>query len=279
KQYFTLAIEFNDKQEIIGAHNTLGMHFTEKGEFEQAIEHLEKGLSLCYEIESWKTFIVSTSLFDAYIKSNSIKKAQQLHDEMGELVRQGTYKFNEEVYRLQEADLLKKELHEISLSKAEQIYKEVADKETTFIEFKISALVKICDLYLTRLKQTGNLKHLDNVQPYIDKIRNMAEIEGINPLFAEIYLFQAKLKLVSFEFKEAQELLVHALKVAQNHGLKLLVKRIEEEKTDLSKNFLKWEKMRTSGGKISVRMDLARVDEQIQILLQKRNYLKGISIS
>lgn len=277
KRYLTLAIELNDIQEIIGAHNTLGMEFTKKGEFKEAIEHLEKALSLCYEISSWKTFIVSDSLFDAYLKSNYLEKAQLLHDRMGELVKQGTYRFNEQVYRLQEAALLKRSIHETLRSKAEKIYKEVADKDTTFIEFKIIALVNLCDLYLTRLKETSNLKELDKIHPYIDKIRSVAENDGVYTLLAEMHLFQAKLKLVSFEFKEAQGLLTRALDVALMHGLTLLVKRVEDEQTELSKNFLKWEKLRKSGGKISKRMDLARVDEQIKFLLQKRIYLKKIT--
>ena len=90
---------------------------------------------------------------------------------------------------------------------------------------------------------------------------------------------QAKLKLVTFEFKEAQELLAQALNIANKYGLNLLTKRVKNEQAELSKNFLKWEKLRTSGGKISERMDLARIDDQIQILLQKRNYLKSISNS
>ena len=129
---------------------------------------------------------------------------------------------------------------------------------------------------MVRLKETNDLKELDKMQPYIDKIRFIAENEGIYSLLTEMYLFQAKLKLVIFEFKEAQELLIRALDVAQIHGLNLLVIRIEEEQTEISKNFIKWEKLRTSGGKISERMNLAQIDKQIQILLQKRNYLKTI---
>ena len=159
------------------------------------------------------------------------------------------------------------------------IFKEVADRETTFVEFKFFALVNLCDLYLTRLKETGNLRELDNTQPYIDKIRSIAENEGVNSLLVEMNLLQAKLRLVIFEFKEAQSLLAQALKIANIHGLNLLARRIENEQAELSKNFLKWEKLRMSGGKISERMDLARVDEQIQILLQKRNYLKSINTS
>ncbi len=279
KRYLALAIELNDKQEIIGAHNTLGMAYTKKDEFKRAIEHLEKSLSLCHEINSWKTFIVSDSLFEAYLKSNSLEKAQQCHDRMGLLVKQGTYKFNKLCYRLQEAALLKKTPHKASHSKAEKIFKEVADKETTFVEFKFIALVNLCDLYLTRLKETSNLKELDKIQPYIDKIRSIAENEGVYSLLVEMYSLQAKLRLVIFEFKEAQELLAQALNIANKYGLNLLTKRVENEQAELSKNFLKWEKLRTSGGKISERMDLARIDDQIQILLQKRNYLKSISSS
>ncbi len=279
RRYLALAIELNDKQEIIGAYNSLGMELTEKGEIKQAIEHLERGLSLCYKINSWKTFLLISSLFDTYLKSNSLEKAQQCHDRMGELVKQGTFKFNELIYRLQEAALLKKDSREISQSKAEKIFKEVANKDTKFLEFQLYALINLCDLYLIRLKKSSNLKELDNVQPYIEKIRFIAENEELFSLLAEMHLIQAKLRLVTFEFKEAQELLTQALDIAHLHGLNLLTKRIEEEQTELSKNFLKWEKLRTSGGKISERMDLARVDEQIQILLQKRNYLKGISSS
>ncbi|NHJ21698.1 MAG: hypothetical protein EAX91_12190 [Candidatus Lokiarchaeota archaeon] len=275
KRYLELAIELNDVQEIIGAHDTLGIIFTEKGELNEAIKHLEKGLSLCYKINSWKTFIVSSSLFHAYLKGNCLDRALQCHDRMGNLVKQGTYKFNEVAYRLQEAELLKRKPDEISRTKAEKIFKEVADKETLFIEFKIIALVNICDLYLTRLKETCNLNELDKIQPYINKIRFIAENNGVYSLLAEMCLFQAKLKLVSFEFKEAKELLTQALNLAYIHGLNLVAKRVEDEQTELSKDFIKWQKLRKSGGKIAERMDLARLEEQIQILLQKRNYLKG----
>ena len=89
---------------------------------------------------------------------------------------------------------------------------------------------------------------------------------------------QAKLKLVVFEFKEAQELLNKSLNIANKYGQVLLAKRVENEQIELSKNFRKWEKLRISKGKISERMDLAHIDEQIEILLQKRNYLKSINV-
>jgi len=277
KRYLAIAIGLKDKQEMIGGYNSLGMTYTNKGEFKRAIKYLEKGLSVCHEINSWKTFIIYTSLFDAYLTSNSLEKAQQCQDQMKILVEQGTYKFNMALYRLQEAALLKKKPQEDSHFKAEKIFKEFADKEDTFIEWKYYALVNLCDLYLTKLKETNDLKELDKIQPYIDKIRSIAEKERVYSLLVEMNSLQAKLKLVVFEFKEAQELLTKSLNIANKYGLTLLAKRVNNEQAELSKNFLKWEKLKTSRGKISERMDLARIDEQIEILLQKRNYLKSIN--
>jgi len=276
KKYLELAIKLNDLQEIIGAHNSLGMVYTEKGNIKLAIKHLEKGLSICYKINSWKTFLLLSSLFDAYLKSNSLEKAQQCHDQMGNLIKARNFKFNEVIYRLQEAALLKKEVNEISLIKAETILKEVTDKETTFIEFKLFALVQLCDLYLLRLKISSNLKELDKLDPYINKIRFIAEREELFSLLAELYLFQAKIKLLTYEFQESQNLLTKSLDIASSKGLYLIVQRIEDEQSELSKNFLKWEKLKKSGGSISERCHLAQIDKQIQILLQKRTYLKTV---
>ncbi len=276
KQYLRLAIKLNNKQEIIGAHNSLGMQFSKKGDNNRAIYHLKKGLSICKQINSWKTFVVSTSLFEAYMEANYIEKAQQLHAEMGELVAQGTFKFNMIAYRLQEAALLKRKSDRDSLSKAEKIYKEFVDRKMTFIEFKFDALVNLCDLYLIRLKETSNLKEMDKIQFYIDKIRVIAEDEEVYSLLVEMNLLNAKLMLLIYNFKEAQQLLTRALDIAIMYGLNFMINRVKEEQIELSKNFIKWENLKVTGGKLAERMDLARIDEQVKILLQKRDYLRDV---
>jgi len=275
QRYLKLAIKFDNKQEIIGAHNALGMQFTKKGDNNKAMYHLEKGLSICKEINSWKTFVVSTSLFEAYMESNYIEKAQQLHNEMGDLIAQGTFKFNVVAYRLQEAALLKRKPDKNSRSKAEKIYKEIADRETSFIDFKIDALVNLCDLYLMRLKETSDLKEMDKIQFYIDKIRSIAEVEEVYSLLVEMKLLDAKLMLLIYNFKEAQQLLTRALDIANMYGLNFMINRVKDEQTELSKNFIKWERLKDLGGKLAERMDLARIDDQIKFLLQKRDYLRN----
>jgi hypothetical protein len=91
------------------------------------------------------------------------------------------------------------------------------------------------------------------------------------------YHLQAKEILIIFEFKEAQTLLNQARDTAEKFGLNRLAKRITNEQDNLSKNFIKWEKMKISRENISVRMDLARIDEQIKLLLRKQIYIKNLN--
>jgi len=277
KGYLSLAKELDDKQEIIGALNSIGIAYTEKGDFNQALDHLERSLSLCDEINSWKTGTVLTSLFDLYINMNSLEKAQQCLDRMKQIINQEYNKWLDDAYRLGKAMVLKKKPQDINHLKAKEILKQIVDEEGTFIETNYIALIHLCDLYLTDLCETNDLKTLDEIHPYLTQLKDIAKTQQSFWLLVEAYSFQAKLKLITFEFKEAQKLLTKALDIAEKYGQERLAKRLLNEQDELSKNFIKWEKLKASGASMSERMDLARIDEQIEILLQKRRYLKQIN--
>ncbi len=276
KHYLTLAEELNDKQEIIGGLNSMGMYFIEKGDFDKALGYLERGLLLCDEINSFKTIVVLSSLFELYLDIDSLEKAQQCLDRMKQFGDQiewpgGTF------YKLSKAEMLKKMPQKIKRLKAKEILKQIIDEEHPFSGLYYPALIDLCDLYLTELRETNDLKALDEIQPYITQLKDIANNQQAFWLLAELFLLQAKLKLINFEFKEAQILLNQALDTTEKYGLDRLAKSITNEQDELSKNFIKWEKMKVSGVNISERMDLAHIDEQIKNLFRKRMYLKRIT--
>ena len=277
KRYLALAKKVNDKQELIGALNSLGMVLTEKNEFDQALDYLKQSLSTCDEINSFKTAAVLGSLFDLYLKMNNFDKAQQCLDRMKQIRNQEDIKWFDDNYRLGKAMMLRKKPQDINQLKAKEIFKQIVDEEGTFIEFNYVSLIHLCDQYLADLSKSNDLKALDEIQPYITQLMNIAKNQQSFWLLVEGYTFQAKLKLIIFEFREAQNLLSKALNIAEKYGQERLAKRILNEQDELSKNFIKWEKLKASGANMSERMDLARIDEQIEIMLQKRRYLKEIN--
>lgn len=277
KQYLTLAEELNDKQEIIGGLNSMGMFFTEKGDFDKALGYLEKGLSLCDETNSFKTIVLLSSLFDLYLNMDNLEKAQQCLDRMKEFGKKTEFKASGSFYRLSKAMILKKNQEKINQLKAKEILKQLIDEENPFSELYYSTLIELCDLYLTELRETNDLKVIDEINPYITQLKEIAENQQAFWLLVEVLSLQAKLKLIIFEFKEAQTLLNQAQDTAEKFSLNRLAKRITKEQDHLSKNFIKWEKMKISRENLSMRMDLARIDEQIKLLLRKRIYMKNVN--
>ncbi|MFW9942084.1 MAG: hypothetical protein ACFFFT_13665 [Candidatus Thorarchaeota archaeon] len=279
KRLLALAKKINDKQEMISALNILGIILTEKAEFDKALGYLKQGLSICDEINSFKKAAVLSSLLDLYLEMNHLDKAQECLDRIKQIRNQEPIKWYKDLYRLEKAGLLKKKLQEINHLKAKEIYKQIVDEEDIFIEFYYVSLINLCDSYLKELQKTNDLKLLDEIQPYIRRLMNIAKSQQSFLLLAEGYLFQAKLKLIIFDFKKAEDFLTQALNTAEKYGQDLLIKRIMNEQGELSKNLIKWEKLKDTRASMSERMDLARIDEQIELLLQKRKYLKNIRIS
>jgi tetratricopeptide (TPR) repeat protein len=278
-KYLELAKKGNNKQEIIGALNALGMSLTEKEEYEKALEYLEHALSICDEISSFKTAAVLTSLFSLYLILNDLENARLCLVRIKQIKNQEDLRWFEDAYRLEKAEFLKKDSQWINQLKARKIFKQIVDEEGTFPEFNYGALVQLCDLYLIELGNTNNLKVLDELQPYLTKLTDFAISQQSYWLLVESYSFQAKLKLITFEFSEAEKLLEQALYTAEKYGQDRMGKRIMKEQAELSRNLIKWEKLKDKGANFSDRMDLARIDEQIELLLQKRRYLKTIKIS
>jgi tetratricopeptide (TPR) repeat protein len=276
RRYLSLAEELNNKQEVIGALNSLAMNLMDKGEFFEAIGHAERGLTICDEISSWKTAAVLTTLFDLYIYTNSYNKAEECFDRVGQILNQEYNRWYDEWYHCQKAVLLKSKPQEQDYEEALKIFKRIINQENISLDITYHALINLCDLYLKELNEKNDLKILDEMQPYLSQLERIAKTYKSFWIEVETYSLQSKLNLITFKFKEAQDLLVKAYNVAEKHGLHRLIKQILHEQSELSNNFRKWEKLKESNARISDRMHLANIEEQIILLLQKRRYLKSI---
>jgi tetratricopeptide (TPR) repeat protein len=271
KQYLKHSTELNDVQEIIGALNGMGMYYTEKGDFELALDYLEQGLSLCDKINSWKTVVVLSSLFDLYLRTNSLEKAQQCVDRMKQFRNQECVKPPDIFYRLSKASLLKRTPQKTNQLKAKEILKHIVE-EKPFAEAYYCAIIELCDLFLKELRETNNVKGLDDIKYYITQLMDFAKNQHSFLLQIEIYSLRAKLKLITFEFEEAQNLLRKALNISEKYELNLLAKRIFKEQEELFDRESEWEALRKSKADMNEILDLAQVDEQLVRMLRKRAY-------
>ncbi len=274
KRILALAKKLNNKQEIIGALNSMGMILTEKQEFDKALNCLKEALSICDEIKSFKKAAVLSSLLDLYLEINNLDKAQQCLDQIKQIRNQEPTKWHNDLYQLEKAELLKKKLQDINKLKAREIYKQLVDKGDSAIDIYYCSLINLCDSYLKELQKTNDLKILDEIQPYIKRLMNIAKSQQSSWLLVEMYLFQAKLKLISFEFNEAQKFQSQALDIAEKYGQTLLAERVQIEQDELLNEKIKWEKLKKSKAVMAERLELTDLDNQIGRMLRKRSLLK-----
>jgi hypothetical protein len=157
--------------------------------------------------------------------------------------------------------------------KAEEILRLILEDEDNIYEFAIASILHLSELLLIKLSNTGNLKVLDEIKDYVNQLMNAAKNSHSYWLQAETHLLQAKLKLTTFKFEEAQQLLTQAAYIAEKYNHNLLAKQILEEQEELSKRLNKWKDLKQSGAKIATRVELAGLEEQIRYLLKKRTNL------
>jgi hypothetical protein len=125
---------------------------------------------------------------------------------------------------------------------------------------------------LKELRETNNVKGLDDIKYYITQLMDFAKNQHSFLLQIEIYSLRAKLKLITFEFEEAQNLLRKALNISEKYELNLLAKRIFKEQEELFDRESEWEALRKSKADMNEILDLAQVDEQLVRMLRKRAY-------
>lgn len=277
RQSLKLAKKMDQKTIITASLSGLGRIYQEQGLFDRALKSFEE----CLEVKEimghriGKFAILDTLFYLCFIK-NDVEKAKGYFNQIRQMKQQGLNLDLVQYFQLNKAFLMKMSSKADKQAQAKEILKEIIEKKIDF-ELTIRALLCLCDLLLIELRNTNNLDILDEVQSYTIQIQDIAENFNSYWLFVETYLLQAQLKLIIFEFKEAQRILVDAMSIAQKYGQNRLVKQLTNEQNHLSKNIKKWERLKTSQAKISERMDLAHIQEQIGILLQKRRYLKLIT--
>lgn len=83
-------------------------------------------------------------------------------------------------------------------------------------------------------------------------------------ILCETHLLQAKLSLLTFDIQKAKRFLTQAQQIAERYDLTQLSTKIAKENDDLLKKEDLWEKLKSEGAPMADRVELARLDEQIE---------------
>ncbi|MFX1437372.1 MAG: tetratricopeptide repeat protein, partial [Promethearchaeota archaeon] len=252
---------------IAAALNNLGDLYRKQGKFNLAKETLEKSINIFKQIGiSGVTSI--DSLFHLALEEGDRELAQKYLEQLRQIKDRS--KFSSMAYRLDNAVFLKSSPRTINRGKAEEMLKEIVEGEIVDYEITIIALLHLTDLLLYELQNTGDHELIDEIKPNLMKLLDLAEKNHSFPLLAEVYIFRARLALVTLELQEAQKLLTKAQNIAEKYHINNLAIRISTEHDDLLKKINKWEGIDDLNTSLSERMQLAGIRQQMEQLIHKR---------
>ena len=168
---------------------------------------------------------------------------------------------------------MKTSLRAIKRGKAEKILKKLLEEKDLAIDIILKILLNLCDLLLTELRITNDQEVLDELNQFISQLLEIAEKSHSYLILCETLLIQAKLSLLTFDIKKAQRFLTQAHQIAERFDLTQLMVKIANEEEDLLTKLDLWEKLKEEDAPMSDRMELARLDEKIVRMIQKRSGL------
>jgi tetratricopeptide (TPR) repeat protein len=271
KQALTNFNNINNKLMIAATLSNMGKVYRQKGELDRALECLEQALVLRYERGNPRDItIVLDYLIQTLIDKGDLEQAQQYLHQYEQLKDQLKDKEINTVYLLNKALILKKSSRTRNRARAEEIFTQILEDEELDFEFILTALTNLCELLLTELQITNDFEVLEDINPLINRLLDNAERTGSYSILCETYLLQAKLSLLTFDMKKAQRFLTQAQQIAERFSLKLLAIKISNEHDELLKQLTIWEHLKESSSSLRERMEFARLNEQIENMIQKR---------
>jgi len=271
EQGLELFKEINNKTRMASVFNNLSDSYRMKGELDRALECIEQSMALYRESGNLRYIAgVYDFLIQILIDKGDFERAQiSLHD-LEQLNSQLKDKETNLMYLFDKALLLKTSHRARNRVKAEEILEQLLEDKDLSYELTIRALFNLCELLLTELRMTNDLKVLEEINPLIVRLLNIAEKSHSYWILCETYLLQAKLALISLDLKEARRLLTQAQQITEKYGLILLARKISNEHDELLKKLNTWENLKDSDISLAERMELARLNEQMGQMIRKR---------
>ncbi|MFX0074571.1 MAG: hypothetical protein ACFE96_03970 [Candidatus Hermodarchaeota archaeon] len=273
KQSLQFFKELKNSFMVANALNNLGDTYKIKGDLDLALKYAEERLTLRSESGSIREKVVShDALIQIYIQKGDIEQAQKYLDDMGHLVMELNEKHMNRWYLLDKALVLKESQGAHKKVKAEEILRQLIEEEKSNYELLVYALLNLSELHITELEITNEVEILEKVRPLITQLLDIAEKSRSYWIWGEIFLLQAKLALLSLNLKEARRFLTQGQKIAEKYRLESLAVKISTEHDELLSKLARLENLKKSETSLSERMNLARLDEQIENMVRRRAF-------
>ena len=265
------AREIKNNSMIMNTLIEIGDIYIEKGELGLAFDYLEHTLAICEEFGGrLDMFSLLSMYFELFIAKGDFEQAKKYFQRLEHLNKQINNKITNLFCLFYNALLLKASPRFRNKIEAQEILKQILEEENLPIQTEVFTLIQLCDLLFTELRVTNEPEILEEIKPIITRLIEVTEKSNSSRILCETYLLQAKLTLLELDLKKARRFLTQALQIAKRYGLNQLMMKINYENDNFIKKIDLWEELKSREAPIDERLDLARLDDQMEGMIKKR---------
>ena len=279
EQSLAIAEKTNNIQMLTSNLGNLAGMFIYQGDFDKALTYLERSLEIAKEMgNNWIISFNFANIIETLVYKGDVERAQRYLEQLEEINDKEDNKTIDLLYRYTKAIVLKTSPRIHNRAKAEKLLKQIIQEEMIQGEVTTNALLNLCELLLDELSTTNEIEVLNEIENFITQLLDIAEKTNSFWILAETYVLQAKLALLTLDLKDARRLLTQAQKIAEKQGMYRLAAKISIEHDELLQKLNIWKNLKKSKEGLSKRIQLAKLSEQIENMVQKRRE-EGLEIS
>jgi tetratricopeptide (TPR) repeat protein len=261
--------KLDNKWYICNILNNIGLTYCDKGDYNLSMKYLEESLTL-WEQYSLTIGALLDSIIYVALEMGDISRAQKFFKRLEDRYNQKKDDpFRKLLYQYNKAVLLKRSSRIRDMAKAEKFFKQIAQAENSFFDYRLHAYIHLCDMLVSEFRLNYEDEVLKELEEYIPKLLSMAEETHSYLVFCETFILQAKLALLHLDLNSARRFLTQAQKIAESKGIKRLAIKISYEHDKLIEQLQLWNRLKDSETSISERWKLAGLNEQMEIMMRK----------
>ncbi|MFX0091386.1 MAG: tetratricopeptide repeat protein [Candidatus Hodarchaeota archaeon] len=263
--------ELSNQHYIATSLRCIGRIYQRKGELNPALDYLEQSLVLFEEIGN-RLYLsgVLFSLISVAIDKKDLDRAQKYLQQLQEINIQEENRSINQRCLLAEALIQKTNLRPKTKLEAQHIFAQVANETIVDHELTVIAILNLCELLIYELKLSSEQEILEELQPQITRLFDIAQQQQSLPLAVQTIWLRSQLALVELDVSKAEQLLHQAQTTATKHGLHRLAAIITKEQERLSAQAREWNVVSHHEVPILERLRRTRLEELLGLMWQNR---------
>ncbi|MHA1200108.1 MAG: tetratricopeptide repeat protein, partial [Candidatus Heimdallarchaeaceae archaeon] len=274
-QNHILCQEFYEKEyrtdNICDTLNNIAEIHQLKGDYNLALNYYNKSEELARKTDSTNMLAyASYYLINCYLARKENEKAEKYLETLQQYNSKLDSKPIKVMTNLAKALVYSKKENSADREEAKELFESVINEKDIEHKLAVTAILNLCELLIVELRESEDLKLLEKLKSYVEKLHQEGTAELAYPLLVHSIWLQANISLLELDVTRARRLFKSAQIIAESKEMLNLARRISNNYDTLLGQLDLWEQFTMQLPTIAERMELTHIETVLNEMVKGR---------